>query len=327
MTASRRTAPHARALFSAQPDDTGPLPTASTSTTPAAWRWSPRCAAAPATTSSTHALTALRNLDHRGADRRRPRHRRRRGHLSQIPDAFLRAVVDFDLPDRRRVRRRPGFLPRDADGAPRRGGASRRSPRRRTSRSSAGVTCRSTADNLGGSPATCMPHFEPALRLRARGAAGERRASASTGSPSACASAPSARPTPTSPSLSSRTLVYKGMLTTAPARAVLPRPVATERFASELALVHSRFSTNTFPSWPLAQPFRMHRPQRRDQHRQGQPQLDARPRVRSSSPTHPRRPRARCFPICTPGASDSASLRRGARAAAPRRPHRCRTRC
>src|SRR5690606_5261587 len=30
-----------------------------------------------------------------------------------------------------------------------------------------------------------------------------------------------------------------------------------ERFASKLALVHSRYSTNTFPSWPLAQPFRM----------------------------------------------------------------------
>jgi glutamate synthase (NADPH/NADH) large chain len=36
---------------------------------------------------------------------------------------------------------------------------------------------------------------------------------------------------------------------------VLPRP-ADERFESALALVHSRFSTNTFPSWPLAHPYR-----------------------------------------------------------------------
>ena len=33
--------------------------------------------------------------------------------------------------------------------------------------------------------------------------------------------------------------------------------LSDERFASKLALVHSRYSTNTFPSWPLAQPFRM----------------------------------------------------------------------
>src|SRR5690606_1910209 len=57
-------------------------------------------------------------------------------------------------------------------------------------------------------------------------------------------------------SLSARTLTYKGMLTTGqlePFFADLSDP----RYASELALVHSRFSTNTFPSWPLAQPFRL----------------------------------------------------------------------
>ncbi len=58
------------------------------------------------------------------------------------------------------------------------------------------------------------------------------------------------------PSFSSRTLVYKGMLT-APQ---LPRyftDLRDPRLASRLALVHSRFSTNTFPSWTLAHPFRM----------------------------------------------------------------------
>ena len=57
-------------------------------------------------------------------------------------------------------------------------------------------------------------------------------------------------------SFSSRTLVYKGMLT-APQ---LPRyftDLRDPRLASRLALVHSRFSTNTFPSWTLAHPFRM----------------------------------------------------------------------
>ena len=58
------------------------------------------------------------------------------------------------------------------------------------------------------------------------------------------------------PSLSSRTLVYKGMLT-APQLARFYPDLGDERFASALALVHSRYSTNTFPSWELAHPYRM----------------------------------------------------------------------
>ena len=57
-------------------------------------------------------------------------------------------------------------------------------------------------------------------------------------------------------SLSCRTLVYKGMVTTLQLEPFYP-DLSDERFASKLALVHSRYSTNTFPSWPLAQPFRM----------------------------------------------------------------------
>src|SRR5512141_1466762 len=45
-----------------------------------------------------HALTALRNLDHRGATGADPLVGDGAGILTQIPDAFLRAVVDFDLP-------------------------------------------------------------------------------------------------------------------------------------------------------------------------------------------------------------------------------------
>ncbi len=57
------------------------------------------------------------------------------------------------------------------------------------------------------------------------------------------------------PSLSSRTLVYKGMLTTPQLAEFFP-DLADDRVESALALVHSRFSTNTFPSWPLAHPYR-----------------------------------------------------------------------
>src|SRR6478736_3424222 len=56
-------------------------------------------------------------------------------------------------------------------------------------------------------------------------------------------------------SLSSRTIVYKGMLTTAQLPAFFA-DITDERTISAVAIVHSRFSTNTFPAWPLAHPFR-----------------------------------------------------------------------
>ena len=57
------------------------------------------------------------------------------------------------------------------------------------------------------------------------------------------------------PSLSHKTLIYKGMLSGNQLEPVFP-DLDDERIESALALVHQRFSTNTFPSWPLAQPFR-----------------------------------------------------------------------
>jgi len=57
------------------------------------------------------------------------------------------------------------------------------------------------------------------------------------------------------PSLSSRTCIYKGMLTGSQLEPMFP-DVAEPDFESAMALVHQRFSTNTFPSWDLAHPFR-----------------------------------------------------------------------
>ena len=57
-------------------------------------------------------------------------------------------------------------------------------------------------------------------------------------------------------SLSSKTIVYKGMVTTLQLEPFYP-DLSSNLFESKLALVHSRFSTNTFPSWPLAHPFRL----------------------------------------------------------------------
>ena len=58
------------------------------------------------------------------------------------------------------------------------------------------------------------------------------------------------------PSLSARTIVYKGMVTTLQLPAFYPE-LRDERFESRFAIVHSRYSTNTFPSWHLAQPLRL----------------------------------------------------------------------
>ena len=58
------------------------------------------------------------------------------------------------------------------------------------------------------------------------------------------------------PSFSARTIVYKGMLTAPQLLGYYP-DLQDERTKSALALVHSRFSTNTFPSWELAHPYRM----------------------------------------------------------------------
>src|SRR4051794_773404 len=58
------------------------------------------------------------------------------------------------------------------------------------------------------------------------------------------------------PSFSSRTIVYKGMLLSPQLRAFYP-DLLDERMKTALALIHSRFSTNTFPSWQLAHPYRM----------------------------------------------------------------------
>jgi glutamate synthase (NADPH/NADH) large chain len=57
-------------------------------------------------------------------------------------------------------------------------------------------------------------------------------------------------------SLSTQSILYKGMLTSTQLRDYFP-DLSDPDFMSALALVHSRFSTNTFPSWDLAQPFRL----------------------------------------------------------------------
>ena len=250
------------------------------------------------------ALTALRNLDHRGAAGAETNSGDGAGILIQVPDAFLREVVDFDLPPHHSYAVGTGFLAGDADdvaksrqpdrgdrrrGGPRgprlaRGARPARGPRRDRARRDADV--RAALRGRRGLPR------DPGWRW--------------SGWPSACASGPRRRPTSTSRRSPSRTLVYKGMLTTDQLDHFFP-DLADPRVASALAVVHSRFSTNTFPSWPLAHPFRFiaHNGEintvmgNRNWMRAREALLDS-----DLIPGD----LERLYPICTPGASDSASF-------------------
>ncbi len=195
-------------------------------------------------------LTALENLDHRGATGADEAAGDGAGMLLQVPDRLFRETVEFDLPDAGAYAVGMAFLPQDADGR---------------------AAVKATIDDIAAqeglrvlgwrvvpmhsdtlSPVTkaVMPFMEQLfvagegsgidldrqvfpLRSRARNEAGTYFAS-----------------------LSARTTVYKGMLTTQQLAETFP-DLLDERTESALSLVHSRFSTNTFPAWELAHPYRM----------------------------------------------------------------------
>ena len=108
------------------------------------------------------------------------------------------------------------------------------------------------------------------------------------------------------PSLSSRTLIYKGMLT-APQLSQFFTDINDERVESAIALVHSRYSTNTFPSWPLAHPYRYIAHNGEINTVQGNRNWM---RAREALLESDRIPGdlSRIFPIVTPGGSDTASF-------------------
>ena len=198
------------------------------------------------------ALNALRNLEHRGAVGSDAGTGDGAGILTQIPDAFLRSVVDFELPKAGSYAAGLVFLPNDSiesdmaraafeNLAAEEGLAVLGWREVPTNPEVLGDLARAAMPQIQqvfvGSPVglTEMDLERALFRLRKRS---ERNLGIYH------------------PSLSARTIVYKGMVTTLQLEPFYP-DLSDERFASTLALVHSRFSTNTFPSWPLAHPFRM----------------------------------------------------------------------
>jgi glutamate synthase (NADPH) large chain len=196
------------------------------------------------------ALTVLRNLDHRGAKGAEPDDGDGAGILTQIPDAFLRDAVDFALPPRGAYAVGNAFLP--ADEAERTAAIARiESIARDEDLTVLGWRdLPHRPDRCGPSAREVMPYFAQLFVAgRTGGATGidlDRMAFCLRERAEQAASV-------YFPSLSGRTIVYKGMLTTRQLEAFFP-DLLDPRFHSAIALVHSRFSTNTFPSWELAHP-------------------------------------------------------------------------
>ena len=252
------------------------------------------------------ALTALRNLEHRGAIGSDAGTGDGAGILTQMPDAFLRAVVGFDLPPVGEYAAGMAFLPRDAEAR----AAQKAGIERLAAMENLTVLgwrdVPTVDDNLGKLAFEARPVFEQ-LFVSYPAAGGEPALSGIALDRRAYRLRTRARNELDAyfVSLSARTLGYKGMVTTLQLEPFYP-DLQDERFVSELAVVHSRYSTNTFPSWPLAQPLRMlaHNGEintvggNRNWMRARQSQLESE-LLGDIEPL---------LPICTEGASDSASF-------------------
>jgi len=249
---------------------------------------------------------ALCNLEHRGATGSEVNTGDGAGILIQIPDAFYRDVAGFDLPPLGQYATGIAFLPRHPDQTT---AAMNAVAKIADSEGLAVVGWRGvpTDDSMIGATALAAePSFRQVFLAGTNGDTGldgidlERRAFVTRKRIEHEVEGVYF------PSLSCRTIVYKGMLTT-PQLALFYPDLADERVTSALALVHSRFSTNTFPSWPLAHPYRYIAHNGEINTVQGNRNWIRAREALLRSDVLPG-DLERIFPICTPGASDSASF-------------------
>jgi glutamate synthase domain-containing protein 2/glutamate synthase domain-containing protein 1/glutamate synthase domain-containing protein 3 len=211
----------------------------------------------------TRAITALENLEHRGATGADPCTGDGAGILMQMPDELMRVVVDFELPA-------PGsygvlmcFLPTE------------QAPRERLEALLERIVLQEGQEllgwrdvpideqHMGEVAAACRP----AIRQLFVGAGGAQRDDYPEGTQQDAferklyvirriSDLTAQEPGLYVSSSSSRTINYKGMLISYQLGKFYT-DLSDERIKSALALVHSRFSTNTFPSWELAHPYRV----------------------------------------------------------------------
>jgi len=267
-------------------------------------------------------VSALCNLEHRGAAGSDPNTGDGAGILIQVPDRFLRAVVPFELPPEGCYATGIAFLPQGPNQAAKGEKGVNRLVR------DEGLEVLGWRDvpvepgTLGKAALETMPTFRQVF-IAGDGIEGmdlERRAYVirkrieheihlrATGDEDedAMGGTSEMHAGVYFPSLSGRTLVFKGMLTTPQLASFYP-DLSDERVESAMALVHSRFSTNTFPAWPLAHPFRMVAHNGEINTIQANRNfLRARDTLLKTAliPGY----LSRSFPVCTPGASDTAGF-------------------
>ncbi|MFC4000549.1 glutamate synthase large subunit [Prauserella oleivorans] len=201
------------------------------------------------------ALVALRNLEHRGARGAEPETGDGAGILIQVPDAFFREVVDFDLPEPGAYAVGTAFLPLDETGRGKAMSAIERIAAEEDMRVLGWRDLPVDTEHVGATARTTMPFFAQVFLAPQRedvtGLALERAAFVVRKR----AEHELVDSGVYFPSLSGRTIVYKGMLTEPQVERFF-LDLTDQRVTSAIGLVHSRFSTNTFPSWPLAHPYR-----------------------------------------------------------------------
>ncbi|WP_066902042.1 glutamate synthase large subunit [Mycolicibacterium houstonense] len=207
------------------------------------------------------AITALVNLEHRGAQGAEPNTGDGAGILLQVPDSFLREVVDFELPEAGSYATGIAFLPQSSRDASAAAEAVEKIVEAEGLQVLGWREVPTDDSSLGALARDAMPTFRQLFIGGASGMDLERkayvvrkRAEHELGTKGPGQDGPG-RETVYFPSLSGQTFVYKGMLTTPQLKAFY-LDLQDERMTSALGIVHSRFSTNTFPSWPLAHPFR-----------------------------------------------------------------------
>ncbi|MFE6225736.1 glutamate synthase large subunit [Streptomyces sp. NPDC057854] len=250
------------------------------------------------------ALTVLRNLEHRGATGSEPDSGDGAGILLQIPDAFFREVTGFELPEAGAYAVGTAFLPVDT--------ADETAAAIEAIAADEGLTVLGWREVpvapalLGATARSTMPVFRQLFVAdgESTGIALDRKAFVLRKRAEREAAA-------YFPSLSARTLVYKGMLTTGQLEPFFP-DLSDRRLASAVALVHSRFSTNTFPSWPLAHPYRFvaHNGEINTVkgNRNWMTAREAQLATDVFGESKAGKGLDRIFPICTPDASDTASF-------------------
>jgi glutamate synthase (NADPH) large chain len=269
-----------------------------------------------------HGVDAVCNLEHRGATGADPNTGDGAGILIQVPDRFFRAVVDFELPPEGAYATGIAFLPQDGEQA-------------RIGRDAIEAIVRDEGLDvlgwrdvpvdpsiLGKAALETMPRFTQ-LFVAGAGLSGmtlERQAyvirkrieheihleAGPDEINEAIGGASTMHDGVYFPSLSCRTFVYKGMLTAWQVSTFYP-DLHDDRMESALALVHSRFSTNTFPMWPLAHPYRMIAHNGEINTIQGNRNFMRARETLLQTDLIPG-DLNRIFPVCSPGASDTAGF-------------------